>query len=171
MAADYPFLLLLAALAALPFAFGVCLRAPVMVALGFVAILCLFSSSTWGQLQEENTIYARGTGLFVFSLLNLLLWVAAAAMAMRVISSRQSVLPASPFPVFTAVFAFMLASHLALGMMSGIDVVTVLGYNGLLNVLNMALFSLLLLAAIRSDRERRRLRRCRSPSASACARR
>ncbi len=43
------------------------------VALGFVAILALFSSSTWGQLQEENTLYARGTGMFHFSLLNLLL--------------------------------------------------------------------------------------------------
>ena len=152
-----PFLLLLAALVMLPLAFGVCLRAPVMVALGFVAILCLFSSSTWGQLQEENTIYARGTGLFVFSLLNLLLWVAVAAMLMRTMASQNRLLPPSPFPTFTVVFGFMLASHLALGLMSGIEAVTVLGYNGILNVLNMSLFALLLLAAIRSEKERRQL--------------
>lgn len=152
-----PFLLLLAALVMLPLAFGVCLRAPVTVALGFIAILYLFSSSTWGQLQEENTIYARGTGLFVFSLLNLLLWVAGAAMIIRNLSAPNRLLPPSPFPAFTAAFSFMLFAHLALGLMSGIDTVTVLGYNGLVNVLNMVLFALLLLAAIRSERERRQL--------------
>lgn len=152
-----PFLLLLAALAMLPLAFGVCLRAPVAVALGFVAILCLFSSSTWGQLQEENTIYARGTGLFAFSLLNLLLWVAVAAMMMRVMSSRNPLLPPSPFPAFSAAFGFMLAAHLGLGLMRGVEPLTVLGYNGILNVLNMALFALLLLAAIRHEPQRRRL--------------
>ncbi len=152
-----PFLLLLAALAILPLAFAVCLRAPVMVVLGFAAILCLFSSSTWGQLQEENTLYARGTGLFVFSLLNLLLWVAASATAMRVLSDRQRLLPPSPFPAFVTLFVFLLLAHLALGLMADIDALTVLGYNGILNVLNMALFSLLLLAAIRNEQQRRRL--------------
>jgi hypothetical protein len=152
-----PFLLLLAALVILPLAFGICLRAPVLVALGFVAILSLFSSSTWGQLQEENTIYARGTGWFVFSLLNLLLWIAAAASVVRLQSGRRYSLAPSPFPMFTALFGFMLVAHLALGLMSGIDTVQVLGYNGILNVLNMALFSLLLLGAIRSERERRQL--------------
>ena len=66
------------------------------IALCFVALLTLFSSSTWGQLQEENTLYARGTGLFVFSLLNLLLWVAVAAMLMRAMASQNRLLPPSP---------------------------------------------------------------------------
>lgn len=152
-----PFLLLIAALALLPLAFAVCLRTPATVALGFVSILCLFSSSTWGQLQEENTIYARGTGLFAFSLLNLLLWVAVAATAMRVMTRQDRLLSPSPFPAFLAAFGFMLAAHLALGLISGVTALEVLGYNGILNVLNMALFSVLLLAAIRNERERRRL--------------
>jgi hypothetical protein len=152
-----PFLLLIAALAMLPLAFAVCLRAPVMVVLGLAAILCLCSSSTWGQLQEENTIYARGTGLFVFSLLNLLLWLAASAMAMRVLTDRHRRLPPSPFPAFVTIFVFLLLAHLTLGLMSGIEALSVLGYNGILNVLNMALFSLLLLAAIRNEQQRRRL--------------
>lgn len=153
-----PFLLLLASLAVLPLAFGFCLRAPTMVALGFVAILCLFSSSTWGQLQEDNTIYARGTGLFAFSLLNLLLWVAVAATAMRTMMMRQQrLLAPSPFPPFIAAFGFLLASHLALGLISGVTALEVLGYNGILNVLNMALFAVLLLGAVRGERERRQL--------------
>jgi len=68
-----PFLLLLAAVLSLPIAIAICLRMPAAVTLAFVAVLCIFSSSTWGQLQEENTIYARGTGMFAFSLVNLLL--------------------------------------------------------------------------------------------------
>ena len=152
-----PFWLLLVALITLPVAFAVCLRAPSSVALGFVLILCLFSSSTWGQLQEENTVYARGTGLFAFSLLNLLLWAAVAAATMRQLSNPDRRLPASPFPSFIAAFGFLLFAHVAIGLMSGKEILVSLGYNGILNVLNMALFSVLLLAAIDNERERRRL--------------
>lgn len=154
-----PFFLLLAAVLSLPIVIAVYLRAPAIVALGFIAVLYVFSSSTWGQLQEENTIYARGTGLFAFSLLNLLLWTAAAAMLIR----TRTHLPyqgknlSSPFPVFLAFFSFMLLGHLVLGLMSGEEPLTILGYNGIINVLNMALFSLLILSVIDSEQRRRQL--------------
>ncbi len=130
------------------------------VALGFVAMLALFSSSTWGQLQEENTLYARGTGMFHFSLVNLMLWFAAAAVALRELGRRPlspSSLPASPFPAFIAGFGFLLFGHVAVGLLSGQPVLVILSYNGLLNVLNMALFSLLLLAALSDEAGRRQL--------------
>lgn len=157
-----PFLLLLAAVVSLPIAIAVCLRAPAMVTLGFVTILCVFSSSTWGQLQEENTIYARGTGIFAFSLLNLLLWTAAAAMLIRTktqgaIIKTQSASLHSPFPLFLAAFSFMLLGHLVVGLMSGIDALAVFGYNGVINVLNMALFAQLILGTINSEQRRRQL--------------
>jgi len=154
-----PFLLLLAAVLSLPIAIAVCLRAPMMVTLGFITILCAFSSSTWGQLQEENTIYARGTGLFAFSLLNLLLWAAAAAMLIRTRTHlpHQGKNLSSPFTVFLTVFSFMLLGHLALGLMSGKEPLTILGYNGIINVLNMALFALLILSVIDSEQRRRQL--------------
>jgi hypothetical protein len=157
-----PFLLLLAALLSVPIAIAVCLRAPAMVTLGFVTILCVFSSSTWGQLQEENTIYARGTGIFAFSLLNLLLWTAAAAMLIRTktqgsIIKTQGLSLQSPFPLFLTAFSFMLLGHLVLGLMSGIEAMAVFGYNGIINVLNMALFALLILSTINSEQHRRQL--------------
>jgi O-antigen ligase len=152
-----PFLLLVAALTVLPLALAACLHAPASVALGFVAILCLFSASTWGQLQEDNTIYSRGTGMFYFSLLNLLLWVAAAAAFARESSHRFRHRTASPFPAFALAFGFLLCGHLVLGIAAGADALTVLGYNGLLNVLNMALFAILLLRALRDEQGRRRL--------------
>ena len=157
-----PFLLLLAALLSAPIAIAVCLRAPAMVTLGFVTILCVFSSSTWGQLQEENTIYARGTGIFAFSLLNLLLWTAAAAMLIRTktqgsIIKTQGLSLQSPFPLFLTAFSFMLLGHLVLGLMSGIEAMAVFGYNGIINVLNMTLFALLILSTINSEQHRRQL--------------
>ncbi len=151
------FLLLAAALSLLPLALAFCLRAPATVALAFVAVLCLFSASTWGQLQEDNTIYSRGTGLFSFSLLNLLLWVAVAAALARVALLRYRLRAPSPFPSFAMAFGFLLCAHLALGLAAGVDALVVLGYNGLLNVLNMALFSILLLLALTGEVQRRRL--------------
>lgn len=152
-----PFWLLLAALVALPLAFAVCLRVPALVALGFVAILCLFSSSTWGQLQAENNLYSRGTGLFHFSLLNLLLWTAVAATVLRALANRKRLAPNSPFAAFLGATGFMLAGHVAVGTIAGEELTAILGYNGILNVANMALFSVLLLMALNDEQGRRRL--------------
>lgn len=152
-----PFWLLLAALAVLPLAFAVCLRAPALVALGFVSILCLFSSSTWGQLQAENNLYSRGTGLFYFSLLNLLLWTAAAATLLRALLARRRLAAGTPFPAFLAATGFLLLGHVIIGLTGGEELTVILGYNGILNVVNMALFSVLLLMALNDEQGRRRL--------------
>lgn len=151
------FLLLAAAIALLPLALGACLYAPAATSLTFIAVLCLFSASTWGQLQEDNTIYSRGTGLFSFSLLNLLLWIAMAAALARASLHRFRLRTPSPFPAFALAFSFLLCGHLALGLAAGVDALVVLGYNGLLNVLNMALFSVLLVRSLTHDIHRRRL--------------
>ena len=130
------------------------------IALCFIALLVLFSSSTWGQLQEENTLYARGTGLFYFSLVNLALWLATAAAILRMLARSplaRRYAPASPFPLFIASFGFLMLAHVVIGLASGQALLSILSYNGLLNVLNMALFSLLLLAALADDGGRRYL--------------
>ena len=152
-----PFLILLAALISLPAALAICLRLPSAVSLGFVGLLCLFSSSTWGQLQEENTLYARGTGIFFFSLMNLLLWLACAAAAIRYMVNQQNGMRPSPFPKFLAAFSFMLLGHLVLGLMAEQTLPAILSYSGLINVLNMLLFSVLLLMTLTQEKDRQRL--------------
>ncbi len=130
------------------------------IALSFVALLTLFSSSTWGQLQEENTLYARGTGMFYFSLVNLALWLAAGAAILRMLAANPlygSRTPASPFPNFAIAFGFLLLAHVVVGLSAGQPLLAILSYTGVLNVLNMALFALLLLAALADDAGRRRL--------------
>lgn len=151
-------LVLLAALLLVPAALAVCLRYPPLVTLAFIAVLSLFASSTWGQLQEENTIYSRGTGLFYFSLLNMLLWVAAAAAWLRALSqTHRTAAPPSPFPVAIATTGFVLLSHVALGLMAGKDVLLILGYSGLINVLNLLLFGWLVLVTLNNEQGRQRL--------------
>lgn len=149
--------LLFAALLLLPLAFAVCLRLPAVATLGLVGILFCFSSSTWGQIDADNTIYARGTGLFNFSLLNLLLWTAAAASLVRRLGNRQLPATPSPFALSFLAFMFLLAGHVTLGLMADKDVSVILGYNGILNVGNMLLFCLLLVLAIETEQQRRQL--------------
>ena len=155
-AAD-PFLILLAAMMLVPVAVAICVHLPSAVSLGFVALLCVFSSSTWGQLQEENTLYARGTGLFFFSLINLLLWLACAAAAIRHTVNQQQAMMPSPFPKFLAAFSFMLLGHLVLGLIAEKPLPEILSYSGLINVLNMLLFSVLLLMTLNQEKHRQRL--------------
>jgi len=149
--------LLLAALVVLPLALAICIKLPQFVALGFVAILFLFSSSTWGQIDAENTLYSRGTGLFYFSLLNLLLWLAAASLLIRQLSSGSTHHPGSPFPLFLFAFIFMLFAHSVLGLMAGIDLLQILSYSGIINVINMLVFCSLLTWALQDQQGQRRL--------------
>lgn len=151
------YFILLAALLSLPLILAVCWSQPATTTLGYVAILCLFSSSTWGQLQEENTLYARGTGMFYFSLVNLLLWVAAAAAAIRQLATTTPLKVLSPFNYFLAAFSFLLLAHVVLGLMAGKDLPLILGYNGLLNVLNLVLFSSLLLSTLTTEKNQQNL--------------
>ena len=154
-------LVLLGALLALPCVLGICLRHPALVTLMLIGVLCLFSSSTWGQLQEENTVYSRGTGVFYFSLLNLLLWAATAAACLQRLHLgwlRDRYRPlntTSPFPVALAAFAFMLLAHVALGLMSGQDLLHILSYTGLINVINLLLFGWLITQTLADSRSQR----------------
>ncbi len=154
---------LLLCLLALPLILAACLRCPEAATLGLIAILCLFSSSTWGQLQEENTLYSRGTGIFHFSLLNLLLWIATAAACMRHLyrngSPRRLVQPGRrpPFPVFFAAFAFLMVAHVVLGLMAGKELLLILGYTGLINVLNLLLFAWLITQTLAEPAAQQRL--------------
>ena len=156
-AASDTFLVLLVAVIALPFLLAACWRQPASVTLGFVAILCVFSSSTWGQLQEENTLYARGTGLFYFSLINLLLWVAVAAAAMRQSTNHATVTTSAPFSRFLAAFAFLLLAHVVVGLVADKELTLIFSYNGILNILNLLLFSWLLFSTLTTQDNRQSL--------------
>jgi len=132
---------------------AVCLRAPKIFVLGFIAVLFLFSSSTWGQLQVENTIYSRGVGVFYFSLLNLALLVAGVAALLRKLASPHNPHLQAPMGGLFLAFLFMLCAHVLLGVMSGIDVLDTLANNGIINILNMWIFMYLVVMAFRGEKD------------------
>jgi hypothetical protein len=139
------------------FIFALCLKAPKIFVLGFLAVLFLFSSSTWGQLQVENTIYARGVGMFYFSLLNLALLVAGAATLVRKLANPHNPYLAVPLGKYFLAFVFLLFAHVVLGLMSGIDIFEILGNNGIINILNMLIFMYLIVMAFHSEKDTRNL--------------
>ena len=95
--------------------------------------------------------------MFYFSLLNLSLWLACAALAIRSMVNPHQMLMRSPFPKFLAAFSFLLLAHLVLGLMSDQPLAAILSYSRLINVLNMLLFTVLLVSAITSEQHRQQL--------------
>jgi hypothetical protein len=157
MAAANTWALLMASLFLVPIAIGGCIRMPKMVAYGFITVLFMFSSSTWGQLEADNTIYSRGTGMFYFSLLNLMLFIAGAAALLRKLANPYVPYFVFPWPHYFAAFAFMLLAHLLLGVMGGIDISLIMGYNGIINIFNMLVFMYILVMALHEEKDKRDL--------------
>lgn len=148
---------LIAALLVLPLVLGVSLKAPRLVVFGFIGVLFMFSSSTWGQMQVENTIYSRGTGLFYFSLLNLLLFAAGVAALVRKLANPQNPYLMVPLSKYFLAFVFLLLSHIVIGVTSGVDLELILAYNGLINVFNMLVFMYLVTMAINDEKDKKNL--------------
>ncbi|HYC43172.1 MAG TPA: O-antigen ligase family protein [Noviherbaspirillum sp.] len=148
---------LLAALFLIPIVFGFVIKAPQLVVLGFVGVLFSFSDSTWGQLTTENTIYSRGSGMFYFSLLNLVLLTAGFAALLRRLANPYAPQLAPSMAKYFAAFVFLIAGHVIVGLMEGIDLNVVLGYNGIFNVINMLVFMYLAIMAFDSEKDSRKL--------------
>lgn len=148
---------LLAALLVLPLVLSVCLKAPKLVVMGFIVVLTMFSSSTWGQIHIENTIYSRGVGMFYFSLLNLALFVAGIATLMRKLANPHNPYLNAPLGKYFLAFVFMLLAHILLGMAAGVDLDVILGYNGIINILNMMIFMYLVVMAFNDEKDMQRL--------------
>lgn len=148
---------LLAALFLIPIVFGFVIKAPQLVALGFIGVLFSFSDSTWGQLTTENTIYSRGSGMFYFSLLNLVLLTAGFAALLKRLANPMGAHLAPPMTKYFIAFVFLLAGHVLVGLMEGIELNVILGYNGIFNVINMLVFMYLAIMAFDSEKDSRKL--------------
>jgi hypothetical protein len=142
---------------AIPLIIGTSLKAPKVVAIAMMAVLFWFSSSTWGQLQADNTIYARGVGQLSFSLINLVLFVAGSAILIRKMVDRAYPNLAPSLTAYFWGFAFLLLAHVIVAIASGVDILAALSYTGIINVLNMLIFMYLAIMAFRDERGRNRL--------------
>lgn len=147
------YLNLAAALFVIPIVFGFVIKAPKLVVFGFIVVLFGFSDSTWGQLETESTIYSRGSGMFYFSLLNLVLLTAGFAVLLKRLANTHGPLFVTPMAKYVLAFAFLLFGHLVVGLMEGIEINVILGYAGIINVLNMLVFMSLVIMAFDSEKD------------------
>jgi hypothetical protein len=144
-------------LMAMPIILGFSLKNPRLVMLAFMIVLFMFSASSWGQLQVQNTIYARGVGELSFSLINLVLFVAGSAVLVRKLSDPAYPKIAPAVGNYFAGFSFLLLCHVLVAIAAGIDVLVALGYSGIINVLNMLVFMYLAIMAFRDEKDRNKL--------------
>jgi O-antigen ligase len=147
----------LIALIAIPLILGTSVKNPKLTALAIIAVLFLFSSSTWGQLEIQNTIYSRGSGELYFSLINVFLFIAGSAVLVRKLADPFYPSIAPPISNYFRAFAFLLAAHAIVGVVSGVNFWTTLGYSGIINVLNMLIFMYLAIMAFREEKDRNKL--------------
>jgi hypothetical protein len=146
-----------ASLIVIPVVFGFVLKAPKLVVFGFLTVIFMFSESSWGELTTDNNIYSRGVGIFYFSLLNLTLLVAGAAVLVKRLANPYGAQLAPPMSKYLLAFVFLLFSHLVIGMMTGVDLDIILGPRGILNVLNMLVFMYLVIMAFQNEKDAQRL--------------
>ena len=121
---------------------GVTIARPAFSVFVLLAILIAFSGSTWGQLEVERTIYSRGTGVLYFSFVNYYLWGLGLVVALRNAFGRTQG-EATPLAKYFAAFAFLIvANALWAGASddSRLNFMDAFAYNGLLNIINMAVF-------------------------------
>lgn len=148
---------LVAFLFLIPIVWGIFIKVPKLVVFGFIGVLFLFSDSTWGQLQAGNTIYSRGSGMFYFSLLNLVLLTAGIAALVKRLANPRGPQLAPPMAKYFVAFVFLLFAHVVIGLMVGIELNVILGYRGVLNVLNMLVFMYLLIIAFENGKNSEQL--------------
>ncbi|HEY4542432.1 MAG TPA: hypothetical protein VIG66_08675, partial [Noviherbaspirillum sp.] len=148
---------LLASLFVIPIVWGFFIRAPKLVIFGFLGVVLMFSDSSWGQLNAEGTIYSRGSGMFYFSLVNLGLFAAGAAALLKRLADHGGPALAPPMTKYFLTFAFILAGHIVLGLLQGIELPSILGYGGILNLMNMFVFMYLVIMAFDSEKDGQQL--------------
>ncbi|GAB3547063.1 hypothetical protein GCM10027343_25830 [Noviherbaspirillum agri] len=144
---------LVVSLFVIPIIFGIFIKAPKLIVLGFIGVLFMFSDSTWGELTTQSNIYSRGAGMFYFSLLNLILITSGVAALLKRLANPQGPQLAPPITKYFLAFAFLVFAHVVIGLMEGIELNVILGYSGVINVLNMLVFMYLMIMAFDSGKD------------------
>ncbi|HVK95868.1 MAG TPA: O-antigen ligase family protein [Noviherbaspirillum sp.] len=148
---------LLVALCVIPIVWGFVIKAPKLVVCGFIGVLFCFSDSTWGEIEASTSIYSRGSGMFYFSLLNLLLLAAGIAALMKRLANPQGTQLAPPMTKYFLAFLFLLVGHVIVGLMVGIELDVIVSYRGIINLLNMLVFMYLVILAFGDGKDAEKL--------------
>ncbi|MEN3364252.1 MAG: hypothetical protein V7606_1526 [Burkholderiales bacterium] len=132
-------------------------QTPKLVAFGFLGLIFLFADSTYGSLTVESNLYSRGSGIFYFSLINLSLLVAGFAVLCKKLANPGTPQLAPPVSKYGLAMAFLLLCHLVVGLMSGIAPNVILGYSGVINILNMFVLMYIVIEAVKNEEDQQQL--------------
>lgn len=121
----------------------------------YFACLFYFPNASWGLLDQgsNSSFYNRGTGLFFFSAINLLLiGLSAQALARRLWNNPLPVKTNLSIPAL--IFWIILVGNVALGvLLDDVQWYEVFGYSGLINVANFMLAFYVLITCLRQPRD------------------
>jgi hypothetical protein len=148
---------LLLSLIVIAFIAGLVFKAPKFVALGFVGVLFIFSDSTYGQLTVQASIYGRGVGIFYFSLLHMALLVSGFAVLCKQLATPGTTQLAPPVTKWFLALVFLMFGHVVVGLILGIDLHVILGYNGFMNILNMLVLMYVVIEGFKNEGDKERL--------------
>jgi hypothetical protein len=151
------FFTLLLSLIAIAFIIGMVFRAPKLVAVGFIGVLFMFSDATYGTLEVQGSIYGRGVGIFYFSLLHLGLMVAGFAVLCKKLAAPANAPLAPALSKWFIALVALMAGHVLAGLMQGVDLHVILGYNGFMNVINMLVLMYVVIEGFKNDGDKERL--------------
>jgi hypothetical protein len=132
-------------------------KSPKLIAYGFLGVVLLFADATYGRLGPQGSIYGRGSGIFYFSLLHLGLIASGFALLCKKLASPHPTSLAPPMTKWFVCLVFLMFAHVVVGLMQGVALNVILGYNGIINILNMLVFMYILIEAFKSDSDKYRL--------------
>ena len=141
----------------IPIIIIICIEKPKLAPLFFITVLFLFSDSTWGELNPVNTIYSRGSGLFNFSLLEIILLTSGFACLIRKLANPHHSRMAAPLSNYFFAIIVLLIMHILVGTYLRIDIFTILNGNGIINVLNMLIFMYMLIMAFNNEKDEKKI--------------
>ncbi|MCG3170761.1 MAG: hypothetical protein CALGDGBN_02329 [Pseudomonadales bacterium] len=111
----------------------------------YIGILICFSATTYGLIPDADsvgTIYGRGKGLLPISLINVLL--IALVIHSCLVARRKYVFASPEIGHYLAAYCAMFFCYATYGIVSGVSLERILAWQGVFNVVNMALLYLLL---------------------------
>ena len=131
---------------------------PVYAVYAYLVVLFFFPNVGWGVVDktEVMNLYGRGTGLFFFSIINLYLY------GLFVLSAyywgRKNVgMAACNLQKYFYYFALLFGAQVIAGMALGAPLPDIFSHFGIINIVNMGMFTAILIMAIDSPREAQRL--------------
>ena len=131
---------------------------PVNAVYAYLAVLFFFPNVSWGVAAgvESMNLYSRGTGLFYFSIVNLYLY-GLFALGIYYLGRQNSGIEACNLRKYFVFFLVLFLVQSLVGTIAGVPPERILMGRGTINLVNMGIFTMVLIRAVNTPLEVGRL--------------